>query len=216
MTQQATLVFGESWAYLPTAIMLGTLLLGAFKGAVLLALLRQALGGVPPASLAAGLALLLSVVAMAPLTERQQRALASLPAEAAPPARIEAVCRPLRDFLTRATPPAAQARVAARLQAASPTIRTQAEPSLPQVLLAFVIHEFRVAFVMGVVLLLPFFLLDLLCAFLLAGLHLPGLAVRTVSLPFKLLLFVACDGWSVLCQGLLTGYSVAAQAGILP
>ena len=31
-----------------------------------------------------------------------------------------------------------------------------------------------------------------------------------------LLLFVACDGWSVLCQGLLTGYSVAAQAGILP
>lgn len=73
----------EGWAPLlalaPLLLVGGVLLLGFVKASVVLALLRQALGGVPPAPLAALLALLLSGFAMAPLAERSHAAMANVP-----------------------------------------------------------------------------------------------------------------------------------------
>jgi len=46
-----------------------------------------------------------------------------------------------------------------------------------------------------------------LCAVLLSGLSLGSLSPRAVALPFKLLLFVLCDGWHLLIRSLLLGFA---------
>ena len=58
----------------------------------------------------------------------------------------------------------------------------------------------------GVAVLLPFLLIDLIVANVLAALGLPGLSAATVAVPLKLLLFVAIEGWSLLVRGLIAGY----------
>lgn len=190
--------------FAPGLLLLGGVLLLAYvKIGVVLAVLRRGLGGIPPAGLTALLALLLSWLAMAPLAERCQQAMAALPAAAPATERVEAGLGPLRTFLAGHTPEREKAAVkdlVARLRGSAPG------PELPGQLVAYALAELRVAFQAAFVLLLPFLLIDLLCASLLGGLLLPGLSARAVALPFKLLLFVACDGWQLLTRGLLTAY----------
>ena len=67
--------------------------------------------------------------------------------------------------------------------------------------------ELTAAFQLGVLLLLPFLIVDLLTANTLTALGFHQLSVRLVSLPFKLLLFVAADGWSLLVRGFVRSYA---------
>jgi type III secretion protein R len=72
---------------------------------------------------------------------------------------------------------------------------------------AFVLTELRQAFVMGFMLLLPFVVVDLIVANILAGLGMFMVSPVMISLPLKLLLFVASDGWLVLTRALIGSYS---------
>ena len=202
----------------PALLLLGgVLLLGYIKLSVVLAVLRRGLSGIPPASLTALLALLLSGFAMAPLYERCDRAMRDAPASATQTERVQAGLAPLREFLQRHTPAREQAtvkelslRINPQLQAAQ---NQQTEASLPSLLVGFALSELRAAFQIAFVLLLPFLLIDILCASLLGGLLLPGLSARAVALPFKLLVFVLCDGWQLLSRGLLTAYGAITGGG---
>jgi type III secretion protein R len=71
---------------------------------------------------------------------------------------------------------------------------------------AFVVTELSEGFLIGFLLFLPFLVVDLFVANLLLALGLQMVSPATVSLPLKLLLFVLADGWALLCQGLVTGY----------
>jgi type III secretion protein R len=71
---------------------------------------------------------------------------------------------------------------------------------------AFVITELIEAFALGFALYLPFLVIDLVVANVLLALGMQMLNPTQVSLPFKLLLFVAVDGWGLLSQALVTGY----------
>jgi type III secretion protein R len=71
---------------------------------------------------------------------------------------------------------------------------------------AFVISELRRAFAVGFLVFLPFLAVDLAVANVLLALGLTQLSPTAVSLPFKLLLFVAVDGWALLARGLVAGY----------
>ena len=73
---------------------------------------------------------------------------------------------------------------------------------------SFVITELREAFQLGVLLLLPFLIIDLLVATALASLSIAQLSVAIVSLPLKLLLFVSLDGWKLLSERLFLSYVV--------
>lgn len=75
------------------------------------------------------------------------------------------------------------------------------------VLPAFALTELREAFMIGFLVLLPFLVLDLVVASALQSVSLTTLQPSTVSLPFKLLLFVMIDGWTLLTQGLILGYA---------
>lgn len=71
---------------------------------------------------------------------------------------------------------------------------------------AFVTSELYQAFALGFALYLPFLVIDLVVANLLLALGMQMLSPTQVSLPFKLLLFVAIDGWALLSEALVSGY----------
>ena len=204
---------------LPLLLVGGLLLLGFIKISVVLAVLRIGIGGgIPSGLLVWALSLLFAGVAMLPVIERSTQALSQLPKEASSEALLSASSEPVRAFLSTHTPQREQQlmlqlttrlrqRSSAQPSAQAPTL-SPVQPTDLQVLLpAFAISELRVAFLLGVLLLLPFLLIDLLCAVLLSGLSLGSLSPRAVALPFKLLLFVLCDGWHLLIRSLLLGFA---------
>jgi type III secretion protein R len=71
---------------------------------------------------------------------------------------------------------------------------------------AFVVTELKEAFTIGFLVFLPFLVLDMLIANVLLALGMQTLSPSQVSLPFKILLFVAVDGWALLARGLILGY----------
>ncbi|HSN26196.1 MAG TPA: flagellar type III secretion system pore protein FliP [Kofleriaceae bacterium] len=71
---------------------------------------------------------------------------------------------------------------------------------------AFIATELREAFAIAVLLFLPFLVIDLVVALGLASLGLQASSPQSIALPFKLLLFVAVDGWRLLLESLLKGY----------
>jgi type III secretion protein R len=69
-----------------------------------------------------------------------------------------------------------------------------------------VASELRRAFEIGFLIFVPFLVVDLVIANLLLALGMHMLSPTTVSLPFKLLLFVLADGWHLVIRGLVEGY----------
>jgi type III secretory pathway component EscR len=82
----------------------------------------------------------------------------------------------------------------------------QEDPPLRVLLIAFVLTELKEAFAMGFVLILPFLVIDLIVANLLAGLGMFMVSPLLISLPLKLILFVVSDGWVLLTRGLINSY----------
>ncbi len=73
---------------------------------------------------------------------------------------------------------------------------------------AFLLTEIKEAFAMGFLLLLPFLVIDLIVANVLAGMGMYMLSPVMISLPLKLLFFVLSDGWLLLCKSLVMSYNI--------
>jgi len=71
---------------------------------------------------------------------------------------------------------------------------------------AFTVTELTSAFQIGFLIFLPFLVIDLIISNILLALGMMMLSPTTVSLPFKLLLFVSLDGWAKLVHGLVLTY----------
>jgi type III secretion protein R len=183
------------------------------KMAVVLGVVRSALGApqVPPTTAVTALALSLTFVVMAPVGEA---ALAA--ARGAPPARdvegtlvaAAAAAEPLRGFLSRFARPDDRELFLdlSRRSRAAAAAAAPGERDLSVLVPAFVVSELRRAFTIGFLVFLPFLVVDLLVANVLVALGLAQLSPTSVALPFKLLLFVAVDGWNLLARGLVLGY----------
>ena len=74
---------------------------------------------------------------------------------------------------------------------------------------AFVVTELIAAFALGFLIYLPFLVIDLVVANVLLALGMQMVTPTRISLPFKLLLFVAIDGWGLIAQALVTGFRVS-------
>lgn len=81
------------------------------------------------------------------------------------------------------------------------------QESIFTLLPAFLISELHEAFAIGFLVYLPFLVVDLVVANILVGLGMLMVSPVSVSLPFKILLFVGCDGWFLLCRSLMLGYA---------
>ena len=95
-----------------------------------------------------------------------------------------------------------------RQRAAEHPAGEPAEIGWRSTILGFVLTELREAFMMGLMLLLPFLAIDLIVSNILVGLGMFMVSPTMISLPLKLLLFVLADGWLVLTRALITSYGV--------
>ena len=91
-------------------------------------------------------------------------------------------------------------------QTQKPAERAKLDVGWRGIMLAFVLTELRQAFAMGFVLLLPFLVIDLIVANILVGLGMFMVTPAMISLPLKLMLFIAADGWILLSRGLIHSY----------
>ena len=74
---------------------------------------------------------------------------------------------------------------------------------------AFVISELRTAFLIGFVIFVPFIVIDLVISAALSAMGMVMLPPALISLPFKLLLFVAADGWYLVVESLMRSFRPA-------
>jgi type III secretion protein R len=186
------------------------------KIVVVLSMVRSALGTqqAPPTMVLTGLAAVLSAHVMAPTMEkmwetgRQVEAEVGMGREMA--SRALDIAAPLRAFLVKHGSGEERARfvdMAKELRAGDETaIAGVSDEDLSVVIPAFVITELKEAFIIAFLIFLPFLVLDMLLANVLLALGMQTLSPSQVSLPFKILLFVAVDGWALLSRGLILGY----------
>lgn len=209
---------------LPSAFLLTTCWM---RFVVVLGLLRQAIGGaqILPNQVITGLSLMLTVAVMAPVWEAAwqdgvvpyQSAQYENEAEQRK-ALGEAVTRtlnPVRRFMISQIQTAGNEHTVAlflrtRTQGQSQNeLRYYEDLPLSVLLPAYVLSELKVAFLIGLQVLLPFLVIDLVTSSLLTGLGLNSLSPIWVSLPLKLLVFVTIDGWFLTVQMLLNSVSSA-------
>jgi type III secretion protein R len=184
------------------------------KFAVVLAILRRSLGGgaVPPASVAGALALLFALFVFAPVGEEAWKALEPALARGEVASLASAAPRaadPVRRFLEGHTPERERASFLELQRQLRPPAERDRVGARDLVVLApaFAAAELKAAFQVGFLLFLPFLVIDLLVASVLAAVGMNTLSVEAVALPLKLLLFVVADGWHVLLRGLVLGYT---------
>jgi type III secretion protein R len=186
------------------------------KISTVLQIVKSAIGAqsVPSNTVVMALATALTVIAMAPVGQRILDRVAPLTVGKQPDTTVliqkglDAVVEPMRDFLKVN----ASSKERARFFAVTKNARPEAERSkvtaddLSVLVPAFVVTELTEAFAIGFLLYLPFLVVDLVVANVLLALGMQMLSPTQVSLPFKLLLFVAIDGWGLLAQALVSGY----------
>lgn len=188
------------------------------KISIVLGLLRGGFGtqGAPGATVVAALALSLTMFVMAPTWNASMEAAShvSFGEIAQSPSReslekLQPILEPWKKFMHSHSGDRELLAVAEleSSQKASDQAVTAQPPSWRRVLLAFVLTELRQAFSMGFVLLLPFLVIDVVIANILVGLGMFMVSPTLLSLPLKLLLFLACDGWLLITRGLIHSYS---------
>ncbi len=176
---------------------------------VVLSLLRQGLGAMstPPNQVIVGLALFLSAFTMAPVaSEIQEVALA--PLERKEISEFEALKRatvPVERFMLRQT--RVQDLELFYNQTGEQIPETPDDVPMRMAMPAFVLSELTTAFQMGVIVVLPFLVVDLAVASLLMSMGMMMVPPNMMSLPIKLLLFVLVDGWNLVAGSLLKSFA---------
>jgi len=120
----------------------------------------------------------------------------------------DAAKEPLREFLVRHSKPVERAFFLKTAQKALTPERAASvtDRDFLVVVPAFTISELAVAFEIGFLIFLPFLVIDLVISNILMAMGMMMLSPTTVSMPFKLLLFVLIDGWVKLTHGLVLTY----------
>lgn len=187
------------------------------KLVVVFSLLRNALGlqQTPPNMVLNGLAIILSIYVMYPvgleMADYAEQELAGN-YEDVQMAQLLTVAskakEPLREFLIKHTADSERAFFLSSARRLLPEHRANQVTidDLIVVIPAFTVSELSRAFQIGFLIFLPFLVIDLIVSNILQALGMMMLSPTTISLPFKLLLFVLLDGWSKLIHGLILTY----------
>ena len=186
---------------------------------IVLSLLRQALGtqNLPPNQVLAGLSLFMTCIVMAPTWTRiNEKALQPyLSGEMSQQQALAEGVVPLRHFMIAQIDASENSDTALMFLEYSrqpiPEGRvTWGDISTATLIPAFVLSELKVAFLMGFKIYLPFLVIDLVISIILTSMGMLMLPPVLVSLPFKLLLFVLVDGWTLVAAGLMGSFVIAS------
>jgi len=176
---------------------------------IILSLLRTSLGTqqIPPNLVLIGMAIILTGYVMGPaLSEINDRALIPLSNQRITvPQAVSEAYKPLRRFMLKQTEMKDLAFFY-RLSN-SPNPKSPEEVGFRQLIAAFLLSELRTAFQIGFLIFIPFLVIDLIIANILLALGMIMLSPTIVSLPIKLLVFVAVDGWTLIIKGLVQSFN---------
>ncbi|MEM1329328.1 MAG: flagellar type III secretion system pore protein FliP [Planctomycetota bacterium] len=188
---------------------------------IVLGLLKQALGtqSLPPSQVVTGLALFMTLLVMMPTVDRIWN-------EAVTPYTQgeirdyddlwQAAKTPVRDFMfnqIEATGNWSSLYMVLNyrgVDTSDPAELTRADVDMVSLVPAYMLSELKTAFLMGFRVYLPFLVIDMVIASLLISMSMMMLPPILISLPFKLMLFVMVDGWTLVVGSLLASF---AQGG---
>lgn len=205
--QLQTLLLLSSMAFLPAILLMMTCFTRII---IVLSLLRTAIGvqSAPPNQVLIGLALFLTFFVMSPVfTEIYEAAWQPLSAdEITFEEFLTTAAEPLRTFMlaqTREPDLAMFARLAD-----APPMQGPEDVPLSILVPAFVTSELKTAFQIGFMIFIPFLIIDLVVASTLMALGMMMVPPATISMPFKLMLFVLVDGWQLIVGSLAQSFLV--------
>ncbi len=178
---------------------------------IVLAILRQALGTAqtPTNQILVGLALFLTFFIMAPVFEQANRVALQpylqekLTAEMA----VKHATAPVKQFMLAQTRDTDLA-LFARISGGDTHFKSPEDVPFSLVVPAFITSELKTAFQIGFLLFIPFLVIDLVVASVLMSMGMMMLSPMIISLPFKLMLFVLVDGWSLVIGTLAASFQV--------
>ncbi len=175
---------------------------------IVFSMLKTAMGTqqVPPSIVIIGLSMILTFYTMGPTFQKMYE-MGSVPYQQNQNivAAINEGSKPLKEFMmkqTRESDLAFFVELSNKVPPKSPD-----DITVWQVAPAYIMSELKTAFEIGFVIFVPFIVLDLVVANILLALGMFMLSPTIISLPFKLLIFIAVDGWALIVQGLVTSYN---------
>jgi type III secretion protein R len=187
------------------------------KIVVVISLIRNALGiqSIPPNSVVNAMALILTFYIMAPVVEESWDNYHRNKSENVPAVEYNTdlavkSAEPFSQWLVRQTSDRERAffvSTAERLWAKPDEEKAKVDPESFAILIpSFCVTELTKAFQIGFLIYLPFIAIDIIVSNILLAMGMMMVSPVTISLPFKLLLFVMVNGWTLLIQGLIRGY----------
>lgn len=157
----------------------------------------------PPNQVLIGLALFLTLFIMGPIfTQINETAIEPLDAgEITQEQALEIGLEPLREFMFEQT----QTKdIQLFLDIAQiDSIEEQSDIPITVLIPSFIISELRSAFIMGFLIYIPFIIIDMVVASTLMSMGMMMLPPTTISMPFKILLFILADGWNLVIGSLV-------------
>ncbi|MGA8354320.1 MAG: flagellar type III secretion system pore protein FliP [Solirubrobacteraceae bacterium] len=175
---------------------------------IVLGFIRTAVGTTtaPPNQVLIGIALFLTIFVMSPtISAINKEALQPLEHKAiSTSVALEHAEVPLRQFMFRQT----QVQDISLFVSLAKIKRPKTQAELPtQVLIpAFIVSEMKSAFQIGVLIFLPFLIIDLIVSSTLMSMGMIMLPPTFISLPLKILLFVLVDGWDLVIKALVQSF----------
>jgi flagellar biosynthetic protein FliP len=177
---------------------------------IVLALLRQALGTMqtPSSQVLIGLALFLTLFIMAPVLDRiyQTAVEPYLEEQIDFKVAVDRAIIPMHQFMVQQT---REDDLAMFAEMAEVTLDVPENVPLRVLVPAFMTSELKTAFQIGFMIFIPFLIIDLVISSLLMSMGMMMLSPMIISLPFKIMLFVLIDGWTLVLGTLANSFVVA-------
>ena len=209
------LMFMTALSLLPAALMMMT---SFTRIIIVLAIVRQALGtqSSPSNQVLIGLALFLSLFVMMPVFDQVYEEALSPYMEEQMTAQeaLQNAAVPFRGFMLGQTRDD-DLMLFANISNA-PEFETAEDVPFSLLMPAFVTSELKTAFQIGFLILIPFLVIDLVIATLLMSMGMMMLSPMIISLPFKIMLFVLIDGWSLIMGTLAASFAVLERNRMTP
>lgn len=175
---------------------------------IVLSFLRQAIGvqQMPPNQMLVGLSLFLTFFIMGPaFTEINQKAVQPyMNNQLTQDQAIELTLAPLRRFMFNQTRDQDLALFVKLAQVEKP--KTRADVPTLVLVPAFIVSELKTSFMIGFIIFLPFLIIDILAASVLMAMGMMMVPPAVIALPFKIMLFVLVDGWSLLIGSMVKSF----------
>ena len=174
---------------------------------IVFSLLKTAMGvQVPPSIVTIGLCMILTFYTMGGVFEKMYER-GSIPYQKSQNLilAVEEGSKPLKEFMLKQTRESDLAFFVELKRKVPP--KSPEELTLWEVAPAYIISELKTAFEIGFIIYVPFIVLDLVVANILLALGMFMLSPQIVSTPFKLLIFIAVDGWSLIVKGLVESFN---------